>query len=353
MSQCSVFRSQYSDVKIHKKSRFDLLMAVLLAWVFAGVRAWAGDVPLAELDARFTPVETPVFMEYDVGYRLLNIELSRVGKVVASTTIGRWRHRVTGHDVPALFLDMQVDSPDRGKAGRRNRVSIHDRIVAVMTLPDMQALVFAKYTDEYLHPLIGRCKETLACSIYDTQSGRLEYTHRELKDGSVSTNLVNPEALLELSRKIRPVMDFLVGQYKAPTLDAATSGKGLIVANLDGHVVVLRMLTSRERSPACLARKRMDSMCINPVAERGSSVKPRDFHAWSMTFEKLAMTLNDEALIQSAHHAPVETVVPLAIDYELGLGSVRATMTSIRLGKVAGPSRVLVVTKGPESVGQK
>lgn len=328
-------------------------MAVLLAWMFVGVRAGAGEVPLAELDARFTPGETPVYMEYDVGYRLLNIELSRVGKVLASTTIGHWRHRVTGKDVPALFLDMQVNSPDSGMAGHRNRVSIHDRIVAVMTVPEMQALVFAKYTDEYLHPLIGRCKETVSSSIYDTQSGRLEYRYHDLKAGSVSTNLSNPEALLELSRKIRPALDFLISQYKSPTPDAATSDKGRIVANLDGHVVSLRMLTSRARSPVCLGRKRMDSMCINPVSERGSSVKPRDFHAWSMSFEKLAMALHDDALIQSACHAPVETVVPLAIDYELALGSVRTTMTSIHLGKCPDPKQVLMVTKGPGPVGQK
>lgn len=335
------------------KSRGGWRLPVLVACVFAALGAGAAEVPLAELDALFIPQETPVTMEYDIGYRLLNIELKRVGKVVASTTIGRWRHRVTGEEVPALFLDMRVNSPDSGLAGHRNRVSIHDRIVAVMTVPGMQALVFAKYTDEYLHPLIGRSKETLACSVYDTQSGQLTYRCRDLKDGTVSTNLVNPEALLELSRRIRPVMDFLVTQYKEPSPDAATSDKGRIVANLDGKVVALRILTSRDRSPSCLARKRMDSLCIRTVGEPGGMVKPRDFHAWSMTFEHLASVLNDKALIESARNAPVATVVPLAMDYELGLGSVRATMTSIRLGKGEEPARVLVMSKGPEPVGQK
>ena len=248
---------------------------------------------------------------------------------------------------------MQVNSPDSGLPGHRNRVSIHDRIVAVMTVPGMQALVFAKYTDEYLHPLIGRSKETVSTSIYDTQSGHLEYKCHDLKTGSVSASLSNPEALLELSRKIRPALDFLVGQYKAPTPDAATSDKGRIVANLDGRVVSLRMLTSRDRSPVCLGRKRLEAMCIRPVAERGSSVRPRDFHAWSMSFETLAMTLHDEALIQSARHAPVETVVPLALDYELALGSVRTTMTAIHLGKNADSTPGSVVAKSPEAVGQK
>lgn len=314
----------------------------LLAW--SAMRAQAVDATLASIDARFMPQETPVVMEYDIGYRLLNLELSRVGKIVATTTIGKWRHRVTGESIPALFLDMRINSPDNGKRGERNRVSIHDRIVAVMTVPDMHALVFAKQNDEYLHPLIGRCTEILSESVYDTEAGRLDFESRDLKTGVVSTNLVNAEALLELSRKIRPVLEFLVGQCKEPTPDAATSDKGRIVANLDGKVVALRMLTRKDRSPTCLDHQRLDSMCIKTVAERGSAVKPRDFRAWSLTFEKLAMALHDDALVQSARHAPVETVVPMAVDYELGLGSVRCTMTSIHLGTPAATNQAVVGT---------
>jgi hypothetical protein len=316
-------------------------------------RATAGDVPLSELDRRFTPGEPAVFMEYDVGYRFLNIELKRVGKIVASTTIGRWKHRVTGVEVPALFLDMRVNSPDSGKAGERSRVSIHDRIVAVMTVPDMQALVFAKHTDEYLNPFIGRCSEALSWSLYDTQSGRLDYENHDLKKNEVKTDLANPEALLELSRKIRPVMEFLVSQYRSPTPDAASSEKGRIVVNMDGKVVAMRIRTERDKSPSCLARSRMDSMLIRTVAERGSSVKPRDFLAWSMTFKQLASTLNDDSLVQSALKAPVETVVPLAVNYELGLGSIRATMTAIRVGPEIKGGTPLVLAAGPRSMVRK
>lgn len=314
---------------------------------------WAGELPLAALDARFTPVETPVCMEYDVGYRCMNIELRRVGKIVATTTIGRWKHRVSGVEVPALFLDMRVDSPDSGISGQRSRVSIHDRIVAVMSVPDLNALVFAKYTDEFLNPLIGRCKESHSWSLYDTQTGQLEYENHDLKKGEVKTRLENPEALLKLSRTMRPMMEFLVRRYQAPSVGSGDTDEGRIVANLDGKVVALRILTDREKSPACLGMKRMESMRIKTVAERGSTVKPRDFLAWSMTFKQLAAMVHDEALVQSATRAPVETVVPLAVDYELGLGSVRATMTGIHLGAPSRMDRPLVMAEGPKSVTQK
>lgn len=307
--------------------------------VLAALLALAGQggaaLPLAELDARFMPSEEPVCMEYEVGYRLLNIELSHVARVEATTTIGTWTHRVTNEKVPALFLDMRVDSPDNGMPGHRNRISIHDRIVAVLTVPGMQALVFAKATDESLRPLI-RASEMRATSVYDTQSGRLEYEHRNLKSGVVVTNLANPEALLELSRRVHPVMQFLVEQYQHPTPDAATSDNGRIVANIDGKVAALRIQTHGERSPSCLARQRLQSMCIRPVAEKGSAVRPRDFQAWSVSFDALASLLGDAALRDAAGRAPAKTVVPLVMDYELALGVVRVTMKSVHVGRPEG-----------------
>jgi len=213
--------------------------------------------------------------------------------------------------------------------------------------------VFSKYTDEVLNPLIGRSKESLQWSLYDTQSGRLEYENHDLKQGEMKTFLMNPEALMELSRKIRPIMEFLVKQTLSPDSKGENPGQGRIVVNMDGKVVALRIVTERKKSPTCLARRRFDSMGIETVAERGSSIKPRDFHAWSMTFKQLAKTLQDGSLIESADHAPVETVVPLAVDYELGLGNIRATMTSIHLGadsKAAGSS---AVAESPKAVRQK
>ncbi|MEI6168472.1 MAG: hypothetical protein WCS52_14920 [bacterium] len=327
-----------------------LLVTAGLLWLLA-ITAKAGEKPLADIDARFTPMETPICMEYDVGYRFLHLELARVGKILATTTIGTWRHRVTGERIPALFLDMQVNSPDSGKVGERNRVSIHDRIIAVMTLPEMKALVFAKYTDEYLHPLLGRKKEALIVSVYDAQAGHMAYSTRNLQTGLTSTNLANPEALFDLSQRIKPVMDFLVARQRGE--GDADSGKGRIVANLDGKVVALRIVTKPDRSPACFGRQRFETTCIIPEAEPGSSVKPREFHAWSMDFKTLAALCKDEGLIKAAREAPIESIVPLVMDYELGLGSVRTTMTAIHMGGEPVANLALVLSEGPKPVAQE
>lgn len=310
---------------------------MLLAMIVAG--AWAAQGgPVEESDAvvegiltRFTPREMPVVMEYDVGYRFLNIELSHVGRIESTTTMGLWKHRVSGQECPALLVDVRVDSPDGGRTGRRNRVSIHDRMVAVLSLPDMQALIFSKQTDEFLNPLIGRTKVTQCISVYDVQSGRVEYEQRDFMRGVVSTNLANPEALMEVSRRIRPVLEHLVERCRAGGSDDGSAEKARIGVNMDGRVVALRFRTEAERSPGCFGRQRLPTVRVDTVADRDSAVKPRDFHAWSMGFAELARQLGDPALERAAREAPVQSVVPLVIDYELGLGSVRSSMTAIRV----------------------
>jgi hypothetical protein len=178
----------------------------------------------------------------------------------------------------------------------------------------------------------------------------MEYSSLNLQSGVTSTNLANPEALFDLSQRIKPVMEFLVSQHRGAAEESVNSEKGRIVANLDGQVVALQILTKADRSPACLGRQRFASTRIEPVAEAGSQVKPREFHAWSLDFKKLAELKNDAGLIKAAQEAPIESIVPLVMDYELGLGSVRTTMTSIYMGHSSKTNLPMVVTKSLPAV---
>jgi|GEM_PF-1463883 len=304
-------------------------------------------VPLSEFDARFRPVDQPVVMEYDLGYRFLHIELRRIGKIVATTTIGKWQHRVKGVEVPALLLDVRADSPDSGKKGERPRVSIHNRILAVVTVPELEVLLFANYSDEYLNPLIGRARENLSYAVYSTEAGRVDYACHHLQSGVVTTNLANPELLMELSRRVRPVLNFLVRQCEKKDGEAGPDEPERVMVNLDGRVEALRLLTHQERSPACLGRRKFDALHMSTATERGSKARPRNFHAWCMPVETLAGQLNDAALLTVARTAPVRTVVPLMLIYELGVGSVRATMTGIHVGREGAASGVARPVENP------
>ena len=311
----------------------------MLLALWCGCAAGESSNLLVAVEARFTPGQPPVTMDYDIGYRFLNMELADIGRVVVTTTVGTWRHRVTGQDAPALLMDVRIDSPDNGQPGQRRRVSLHDRILAVLTVPDLQALVFARVTDQHLNPLIGRTKDNHLVSIYDTQSGALTFTQSDLIKGTTTTNLANPEALLDLSRRVGPLMAQLVQKCRNPGSAAADEAPPRIGVNMDGRVVALRFKTFAQRSPACLGRQRFPTLCVTTEAERGSDVKPRDFFAWSVPFDQLAGWQGDPALAEAVRIAPVASIVPLVLDYELSLGEVRATLTAVRAGaSVAAPA---------------
>jgi hypothetical protein len=325
-----------------------LLTSLMLSLLVATLAKAADGVdPLAEVRARFRGTESPILMEYQLGYRFLNFELSRLGRIKLTTTGGLWRHRITGLEVPAVFIDVRVDSADRSPDRKKNRISIHDEMIGVLTLPDLQALVFTKLTDEYLNPILGRSSFSQAVSCYDTQSGVMEYMRRDLigQEG-VCTNLTSPEALLELSRQIRPIMDYLMGQCQT-NQERAAKGRDRISVNLDGQVVTLKLMTHREKSPACLNRAKLDSLRIETVPVGKRQNRARDFFSWAIPFNELAGILNDDGLRAAARAAMVESVVPLVVDYELAVGRIRAGLISVILDQAAlKPNIVCAASNG-------
>jgi hypothetical protein len=308
-----------------------LLAAALVA--VTGLTARGTEPDLEAAKARFKPDSTPVRMEYDVAYRFLNIELSRLGKIVMLITTGTYQHRVTGQTMPAALVELRMDTPDSRDPARRNRVSMHDRIVAVVDMPGLNALVFGKDTDEYLNPLIGRKKVTRTVSCYDTQSGGLDYAQRDFLTGVVTTNVSNPQALLSLSRQIGPLAAFLIKSYRG---QSTGPDDGKVCANADGEVVTLIMQTRQEGSPAFFQHQRLSSLHVETVPAKGTRVRVYDFEGWAVPFDELANRYGDEALRTEARTATVETVVPLVMQYALGLGSIRATLCDMGVGNAPG-----------------
>ncbi len=308
--------------------RVDIVFLLMLG-IATAARAAEGQDLLADTRARFRGTDIPIVMEYQLGYRFLNVELTRLGSIKLTTTGGLWRHRVSGQEVPVVFIDVHVDSFDRNADRDKNRISIHDEMVGVLTLPDLHALLFSKLTDEYLNPLFSRRTISRAFSVYDTQSGAMEYVHRDLNEGGgVSTNLTRPEDLLELSRQIRPIMDYLISQCRT-NQPGVMKGRDRISVNLDGQVATLQLVAQKERSPACLDRKRMDSLRIETVPVGKRQNKARAFLSWAVPFDVLAEVLDDNGLRDAACAAMVESVVPLVVDYELAVGRIRASLLSV------------------------
>jgi hypothetical protein len=318
-----------------------LLTGFFVGW--AGLAAPAAEPEMAAIQAGFHADDVPVRMEYELAYRFLNIEMSRLGKIVLLTTKGTFQRRVTGQPVPAVLVEVRLDSADHHKPPARDRVSIHDRILAVVTMPELNALVFAKENDEFLNPVFGRATVSRAVSCYDTQSGRLDYSHRDIPSGTVSTNLSNPEALLVLSRRVGTLANFLLGRYYGRDTVAAD---GRLSVNADGEVVALLMETVLERSPAFLTRQRLNALRVATVPEEPTRARLHDFHGWAVPFRELADRFGDDA-VRAAARRGVEAVVPLVVQYDLRLGAIRATLASLGVGDAPAVASTASGTQAP------
>lgn len=285
---------------------------------------------LCYLESRFHAQEAAIVCEYEVAYRCLNLEISRLGTLVLRTTVGTWTPEPPGPDVPVVFMDMRFDSRDSREPGNRGRISIHDRIVAVITVPGMDALLFAKDTDEYLNPLIGRTRVLRSVSCYDVERGGLDYWHFDLPSDTVSTNLSDPQAIIDLSRKLRPILDFLMAQSHGDGKEALSPEDLKISVNASGHVVPLRLRTIRDRSPACLGKGRLTSLRVDAVPAGRTDERIYRFRSWALPFQDLAEHLKDDTLRSVSRDAFVEAVIPLGAEYELALGAIRMTLVSVR-----------------------
>lgn len=309
--------------------------AVVAGWG-AAVAADPGDLrherDLCYLERHFQPTEAPVVLEYTVGYRFMNVEFARLGSLMLRSTLGQWTWNGETNAVPSVFVDLRFDSKDGTEPGQRGRVSIHDRIVAVVSVPDMNALLFAKDTDEYLNPLIGRTKVLRSVSCYDVQSGTLDFWHYDLRSGTVATNISDPQAIVELSRTVRPILDFLVAQSHGDGGEALSPENLRISVNASGHVVPLRLRTVKDRSPPCLGRERLSALRVDAVSMQKTDQRIYRFRSWAVPFPELADYLHDDALRGVARDAFVQTVVPVTAEYELALGAIRMTLQSARPG---------------------
>lgn len=305
---------------------------------------------LEDVSRRFHGTAAPVRMTYDITYRFLGMELGFLGRMEMISTIGTWKHSRSGTDVPAVFVDIRVRSKDhlRGAGGRTR---INDRMVAVLELPDMNAMLFAKEMDEQLNPVFGRTAISRAVSCYDAQGGKMVYCKRDLVTGQVSTNLTAPEALYRLTRQVGDILTFLEWHYRGEPQEKIPADAGTIAVNLDGRVVRIRLVAERGRSPSCLDRNRFDSLYIRTVMEKGAPVRSRDFQAWGMPFSELAGKVGDPALEAAARQAPVDALVPLVMDYELALGAVRVVLVESVVREAESASRP--GSEGPESMGQE
>ena len=310
------------------------LACLSLAWA-GSARAAAAPDPIAALAARFQAAKPTVRVSYRVVYRFLGIEWKQLATASIDCTGGTWSNAATGAATPALFFDMRMDTGEPEAAARRSHVSLHFHMALAEAVPEFRGLVYAKASHEYLNPVIGRAFEAQDISVYNLESGRMNFWKTNLLTGEVTTKLTNDIGIARMSALARPMLEAVMDAYAGRRAMLAPADGIRAQANIDNRVVPLVITTARDPAPAVLGGAGARAMRLDVLPEKGSGVRSRPFHAWIVSYRDAARAAGDARMLELARRAKPEGLVPLAVDYGLPLGSVRATLS--RFGIVAEP----------------
>jgi hypothetical protein len=304
---------------------------LVVLWLAACGSARAADPSaLDALLARFQPEGPTVLLQHRLGYRFLNMELKYLGDSRLRVSAGQWQNRATGKAEPAALLELAVDSRDAGKAGARRRVSVHNRIVALVRLPDLELLVYGKYAEEYFHPVFGRETRIHELCLYSFESGSLDYDWTDYLSGTTCTNLAagGPD-LVEQSRQIRPLMDLLLDVYGGKRAPIRRNDQVSVRFNVGGRAVPLAVAARKGRSPGCFKGPAVSALHLEVGPARDRTAKANRFDAWLVPFAEAVAGRDDSALAMAAKEAVVRSMVPLTVDYDLPVGTLRASLESL------------------------
>ncbi len=321
----------------------------ILAGLLLGASAcFAQDTRIIEdLKSRFTPDKPTVSISYDVAYRFLFLELMSLAKATIDTTEGTWSNSITGVSTSACFVEFSFWTLDHEtNAKSRNRISINDKIISVLTMPDLNTLMYVKKTDEYLNPLIGHRKVTKNLFVYDLESGELNYRLEDYLADTVTTNLPGTGNLVEQGRDVSHFLKILSEVYYGKQEMISPDSDFRIHCDVDGAVRAFCVKTENRPLPLKLMGTNLPSVRVRVEPAKGEPIRDIGFELWASSLQDVANASQDHDLLDLAAQVPDWSMVPLLADYGLSVGYIRCSMTHIKalesgFGKLAltqGPS---------------
>ena len=306
-------------------------IVALALWIM-GSAVHAQDTRILEdSKTRFTPDKPTVSISYDVAYRFLFLELMSLAKATIDTTEGTWSNSVTGVITPACYVEFTFWTLDHeDKSDSRNRISINDKIISVLTMPDLNTLMYIKKTDEYLNPLIGHRKETKNLFVYDLESGELNYRLEDYLAGTVTTNLPGTGSLVEQGRDVSHFLKILSEVYYGKQEMISPDSDFRIHCDVDGAVRAFCVKTENRPLPLKVMGTNLPSVRVSVEPAKGEPIRNIGFELWASYLQDVANASQDNDLLDLAAQVPGWSMVPLLADYGLSVGYIRCSMTKIQ-----------------------
>lgn len=303
----------------------------------AGAERPSDRVETAEFPDRLRAgfrADTPgIVLAYDLSYRLLGVTLVRLGEMHIEA--------MTGHlkDDPSKTAACLIDCRMTPPASADPRAVLRDRFVLLADAATRKTLVFAQLSDESYRPLIGRTRRKLQFGLHDYR-GVEPYTFRtNLITGTTAARVGDRPGRERPGEAVMTLLTLLADVYagRAPDVDPQSSPR--IFVHIDGALRPFVAKTSRDDPPGAFPREEMGDVLRADIA----AAPEADIHrgrlvAWVLSFDEIVRRAGRAIPADPARIPPVP-IVPLAVDCELSVGTLRAVLKSI--GPAGQPPHVL------------
>lgn len=289
----------------------------------------AGANELKEsIPARFKPTKKGVELTYQISYHVFGLKLMRIGVARSYSVEGTWIND-DGEIVPAFYSDVRFDTKDDPTDDKRKRISIHNRMVAVMSNPELKTMIYFKDADEYLNPFFKTPKHEYSLDYYSIKDGAIDYYHEDYHTGATTTELENADELLEQSNAIAETLRRMSNVYHG--LEPALTHKSdfRVYFNVAGEVKPFAAESSKEKFKVKPIKKKMESLRVDISLAPEAKGKAGDLSMWGVPFSELAKTSGQEELIELANDSPDWSMIPLRMNYKRPVGYIRCYLETI------------------------
>ena len=312
-----------------------IAIAGLLAW--GSRRTAAAETPVAAerpggrvespayadlLRQEFRANGPAVVLTYDLSFRLLGVTLFHIGEARVEAFSGR-----LAGDAPDAGESCLVDCRMAPPGNADPRAVIRDRFVLVSDTTGRKTRVFAQWSDESYRPLIGQPRRKLQFALHDFRGPEPFYCRTNLIAGTSASRLG------ERADRERPgevVLEFLslladIQNGRRPDVDEKSSPR--FFTRVDGEVRPFVVTTTRDDPPGRYPRDPLDALRATVDAAPEAKTRRGRLVAWVLPYAEVAGPAN--ARPADASRIEPVPVVPLAVDCELAVGTLRAVLKNL------------------------
>ena len=315
------------------KPKSGRLLIILMGWLGATMGMAGTDStgdPVADLWQRFEPTHPTISLDYKVTYHLLSLELKRLAVAHADVTEGVWSNRHTGRVTSACFVDFRMNTEEPTQAVERARVALHNRISAVLTLPELEALHYVKRSDErfnlaFKHQRIDN-RET-----FNLESGSLVYHQIDWVTGKETNSVPGAEHLQQQSREIQRFLQMIFGFYSGRLKPSATNEDFKMFVYTEAMLVPFDIRAEAKRRTLDVLGRSIPAVCLRARPGPEGKGKGRNFALYAASFEDVAKQTGSESLREVARQSLEWSMVPLVSEFGLFIGTVRCVLTDIQV----------------------